>query len=110
MAALFCASLSLFETVNLILFIFTLCSDLVPAISFVGSAGGILTIGAGPLEVGGGGGGALTLRMADTGVSEAGAEGIGGEGGGEAGMGPAEAAGGGGGGGGAAAAGAAAST
>jgi len=38
----------------------TRCSDLVPAISLVGSAGGILTIGAAPPEGGGGGGGAWT--------------------------------------------------
>jgi len=38
-------------------FNFTLCSDLVPAISLVGSDGGSLTTGADPAAAGGGGGG-----------------------------------------------------
>merc|ERR1719289_176725 len=92
-ALVFCASFSL-----LILFIFTLCSLLVPAISVVGSAGGILSTGAAPAAgafggIGGGGG-----RAAN------GAAGRGGGGGGVVGIGAA--AGGGGGGGAAAAAGA----
>ena len=45
--------------------IYHLCSDLVPAISFVGSAGGILTIGATPAaalgDIGTGGGGGREL-------------------------------------------------
>merc|ERR1712212_397540 len=53
-ALVFCASFSL-------LAIFTLCSLLVPAISVVGSAGGILSTGAAPAAgafggIGGGGG------------------------------------------------------
>merc|ERR1719391_619386 len=78
-------------------FIFTLCSDRVPAISLVGSAGGIRTTGAAPGwgrgGIGGGGG-----------RDAIGAAGIGGGGGGEVGMGAAAAAAGGGGGGGGAAA------
>merc|ERR1719447_2007440 len=105
-ALVFCASFSLLAIFNLILFIFTLCSLLVPAISVVGSAGGILNTGATPASgalggIGGGGGRAAK-----------GAAGRGGGGGGVVGMGAAAAAagaaagGGGGGGGGAAAAGA----
>merc|ERR1719184_785405 len=103
-ALVFCASFSLLAIFNLLLFIFTLCSLLVPAISVVGSAGGILSTGAAPAAgpfggIGGGGG-----RAAN------GAAGRGGGGGGVVGIGAAAAAGaaagGGGGGGGAAAAGA----
>merc|ERR1719500_1841225 len=62
-ALVFCASFSLLAIFILILFIFTLCSLLVPAISVVGSAGGILSTGAAPAAgafggIGGGGGGA----------------------------------------------------
>merc|ERR1719317_1920470 len=62
-ALVFCASFSLLAIFNLILFIFTLCSLLVPAISVVGSAGGILSTGAAPAAgalggIGGGGGAA----------------------------------------------------
>merc|ERR1719341_1131759 len=58
-ALVFCASFS--RLAILILFIFTLCSLLVPAISVVGSAGGILSTGAAPAAgafggIGGGGG------------------------------------------------------
>merc|ERR1719239_1502795 len=102
-ALVFCASFSLLAIFILILFIFTLCSLLVPAISVVGSAGGILSTGAAPAAgafggIGGGGG-----RAAN------GAAGRGGGGGGVVGIGAAAAAGaaaGGGGGGAAAAAGA----
>merc|ERR1719233_330230 len=83
MALVFCASFNLLAIFSLMRFILTLCSDLVPAISVVGSAGGILTTGA---------------------VPAAGRGGIGGGGGGVAGIGSAAAAGGGGGGGAAAAA------
>merc|ERR1719362_1969529 len=98
-ALVFCASFSRLAIFILILFIFTLCSLLVPAISVVGSAGGILSTGAAPAAgafggIGGGGG-----RAAN------GAAGRGGGGGGVVGIGAA-AAGGGGGGGGAAASGA----
>merc|ERR1719430_2050343 len=60
-ALVFCASFSLLAIFNLILFILTLCSLLVPAISVVGSAGGILSTGAAPAAgafggIGGGGG------------------------------------------------------
>merc|ERR1719341_457395 len=60
-ALVFCASFSLLAIFILILFIFTLCSLLVPAISVVGSAGGILSTGAAPAAgafggIGGGGG------------------------------------------------------
>ena len=101
MAVVFCASLSRFATVSRIRFILTRCSERVPAISFVGSSGGILTMGAGPEAADAASGAG---RMADTGVSERGAVGMGGAGGGAVGTGPADdAAGGGGGGGGAAA-------
>merc|ERR1712172_119169 len=58
-ALVFCASFSLLAIFNLIRFIFTLCSLLVPAISVVGSAGGILSTGAAPAAgaLGGIGGG-----------------------------------------------------
>merc|ERR1719180_389241 len=105
-AFVFWASFSLLAIFNLIRFIFTLCSLLVPAISVVGSAGGILSTGAAPAAgalggIGGGGG-----------RDASGAAGRGGGGGGGVGIGAAAAAGaagaaaGGGGGGGAAAAGA----
>merc|ERR1719233_56267 len=97
MALVFCASLSLLAIFSLIRFILTLCSDLVPAISVVGSAGGSLTTGAAPATGRGGmgaGGGRLAI----------GAAGFGGGGGGVAGIGAAAAAAAGGGGGGAAAA------
>merc|ERR1719397_931830 len=60
-ALVFCASFSRLAIFILILFIFTLCSLLVPAISVVGSAGGILSTGAAPAAgafggIGGGGG------------------------------------------------------
>merc|ERR1719462_1066546 len=60
-ALVFWASFSLLAIFSLILFIFTLCSLLVPAISVVGSAGGILNTGAAPAAgalggIGGGGG------------------------------------------------------
>ena len=94
----------------LILFIFTRCSDLVPAISLVGSAGGIRTIGAAPTASTGGGGVGL---IAATGVVAAGPGGGMGAAGGVEGIAPAVGiaaggGGGGGGGGGAAAAGSAA--
>merc|ERR1740128_1615676 len=96
MALVFCASFSLLAIFNLILFILTRCSDLVPAMAVVGSAGGILTTGAAPAEGRGG-------IEAGGGVTFLGAAGMGGGGGGVLGMGAAAAAGGGGGGGGAAA-------
>merc|ERR1719187_2568150 len=61
-ALVFWASFSLLAIFSLILFILTRCSDLVPAICVVGSAGGILTTGAAPAVglggIGAGGGGA----------------------------------------------------
>merc|ERR1719362_1853554 len=99
-ALVFCASFSLLAIFILILFILTRCSDLVPEMPEVGSAGGILTTGAAPAAGRGGIG-------AGGGVTFLGAAGIGGAGGGVLGMGAAAAAGGGGGG--AAAAGAATS-
>merc|ERR1719300_290572 len=63
MALVFWASLRRLAIFCLILFILTLCSDLVPAMALVGSAGGILTTGAAPADglggagAGGGGGG-----------------------------------------------------
>merc|ERR1711971_138867 len=85
-ALVFCASFSLLAIFNLIRFIFTLCSLLVPAISVVGSAGGILSTGAAPAAgvlggIGGGGG-----------RDASGAAGRGGGGGGVAGIGAAGAA------------------
>merc|ERR1719369_463079 len=65
-ALVFCASFNLLAIFIRMRFIFTLCSDLVPAISLVGSAGGNLTTGAAPADgrggkgagaAGGGGGG-----------------------------------------------------
>merc|ERR1711971_1424420 len=81
-ALVFCASFSLLAIFNL-----TLCSLLVPAISVVGSAGGILSTGAAPAAgalggIGGGGGRAAS-----------GAAGRGGGGGGVVGIGAAAAAG-----------------
>jgi len=79
-------------------FNFTLCSDLVPAISLVGSDGGSLTTGADPAAAGGGGGGgrcagvsmACAWRMAATGIEAIGcAGGSGGAEGGAVGIGPA---------------------
>merc|ERR1719266_285225 len=75
-ALVFWASFSLLAIFILILFIFTLCSLLVPAISVVGSAGGILSTGAAPAAgalggIGGGGG-----------LAASGAAGLGGGGGG----------------------------
>merc|ERR1719312_47542 len=96
-ALVFCASLRRLAIFCLILFILTLCSDLVPAMALVGSAGGILTTGAAPADGLGGIG-------AGGGVTFLGAAGIGGTGGGVVGIGAAAAAAGGGGGGGGAAA------
>merc|ERR1719369_2466231 len=68
-ALVFCASFNLLAIFIRMRFIFTLCSDLVPAISLVGSAGGNLTTGAAP-AVGrggngaGGGGGRLAIGAA----------------------------------------------
>ena len=108
MALVFCASFNRPAIFCLIRFILTRCSDLVPAISLVGSAGGIRTTGAAPAAgaAGGGGGG----RMAATGVEATGSVGGLGAAGGAAGMAPAAGAAGaaGGGGGGGAAAGSAA--
>merc|ERR1719470_181741 len=101
MALVFWDSFNLLAILRRMRFIFTRCSDLVPAISVVGSAGGSLTTGAAP-AMGRGGMGAGGGRLA------MGAAGLGGGGGGVAGIGAAAAAGGGGGGGGATAAGAAA--
>merc|ERR1711971_91497 len=76
-ALVFCASFSLLAIFNLIRFIFTLCSLLVPAISVVGSAGGILSTGAAPAAgaagaaAGGGGGGGAAA--AGAGAAAAGA-------------------------------------
>merc|ERR1719447_2748326 len=72
-ALVFCASFSLLAIFNLILFIFTLCSLLVPAISVVGSAGGILNTGAAPAAGGGGGGGGGGAAAAGAGAAAAGA-------------------------------------
>merc|ERR1719300_2057560 len=62
MALVFWASLRRLAIFCLILFILTLCSDLVPAMALVGSAGGILTTGAAPADglggIAAGGGGA----------------------------------------------------
>merc|ERR1719234_2722826 len=105
-ALVFCASFSLLAIFNLILFIFTLCSLLVPAISVVGSAGGILSTGAAPAAgalggIGGGGGRDASGAAAGAGAAAAGAA---------AGAAAAAAAGGGGGGGAAAAGAGAAAT
>merc|ERR1719309_829755 len=86
-ALVFCASFNLLAIFIRMRFIFTLCSDLVPAISLVGSAGGNLTTGAAPADGRGGkgagsGGGRLAI----------GAAGLGGGGGGGGGGGAAAAA------------------
>merc|ERR1719318_109725 len=91
MALVFWASFNLLAIFKRMRFILTRCSDLVPAISVVGSAGGSLTTGAAP-AMGRGGIGAGGGRLA------MGAAGLGG--GGVAGIGAAAAAAGGGGGGG----------
>merc|ERR1719362_999827 len=88
-ALVFCASFSLLAIFILILFILTRCSDLVPEMPEVGSAGGILTTGAAPAAGRGGIG-------AGGGVTFLGAAGMGGAGAGVLGMGAAAAAGGGG--------------
>merc|ERR1719397_1506762 len=72
-ALVFCASFSL-----LAMFILTLCSLLVPAISVVGSAGGILSTGAAPAAgalggIGGGGGRAASGAAGRGGAAAAGA-------------------------------------
>merc|ERR1719309_1310221 len=98
-ALVFCASFNLLAIFIRMRFIFTLCSDLVPAISLVGSAGGNLTTGAAPADGRGGkGAGGCGGRLA------IGAAGLGGGGGGVEGIAAAAAAAGGGGGGGGAAA------
>merc|ERR1719318_261774 len=91
MALVFWASFNLLAIFRRMRFILTRCSDLVPAISVVGSAGGSLTTGAAP-AMGRGGMGAGGGRLA------MGAAGLGGGGGGVAGIGAAAVAGGGGGG------------
>ena len=96
-ALVFWASLSLLAIFILILFILTRCSDRVPAMLLVGSAGGSRTTGAAPTEGRGGSG-------TGGGRDAIGAVGLGGGGGGAVGMGAAAAGGGGGGGGGGAAA------
>merc|ERR1712172_189831 len=89
-ALVFCASFSLLAIFNLIRFIFTLCSLLVPAISVVGSAGGILSTGAAPAAGalggigGGGGGGGVAGIGAAAAAGAAGAAAGGGGGGGAA--------------------------
>merc|ERR1719427_1252653 len=84
-ALVFCASFSLLAIFNLILFIFTLCSLLVPAISVVGSAGGILSTGAaGAAGRGGGGGGVVGIGAAAAAGAAGAAAGGGGGGGGAA--------------------------
>merc|ERR1712212_934465 len=110
-ALVFCASFSRLAIFILILFIFTLCSLLVPAISVVGSAGGILSTGAAPAAGAfggiGGGGGLAANGAAERGGGGGGVVGIGAAAAaGAAGAAGAAAGGGGGGGGGAAAAGA----
>merc|ERR1719209_1144687 len=76
-ALVFCASFSLLAIFVLILFIFTLCSLLVPAISVVGSAGGILSTGAAAAgaagAAAGGGGGGGGAAAAGAGAAAAGA-------------------------------------
>merc|ERR1719320_541044 len=89
-AFVFCASFSLLAIFNLILFIFTLCSLLVPAISVVGSAGGILSTGAAPAAgalggIGGGGGGVVGMGAAVAAAGAGAAAGGGGGGGAAAG-------------------------
>merc|ERR1719470_340458 len=79
MALVFWASFNLLAIFRRMRFILTRCSDLVPAISVVGSAGGSLTTGAAP-AMGRGGMGAGGGRLA------MGAAGLGGGGGGVAGI------------------------
>ncbi len=87
MALVFCASLRVLAIFCRIRFILTLCSDLVPAISLVGSAGGTRTTGEGPDDCGGG-----EARFGSGGgIDEEGPVGIGGVGGGVVGMGSAAA-------------------
>merc|ERR1719504_124688 len=94
-ALVFWASFSLLAIFNLILFIFTLCSLLVPAISVVGSAGGILSTGAAPAAGAlggiGGGGGRDASGAAGRGGGGGGVVGIGGGGAAAAGAGAAAA-------------------
>merc|ERR1719228_1437028 len=80
-ALVFCASFNLLAIFIRMRFIFTLCSDLVPAISLVGSAGGNLTTGAAPADGrggkgAGGGGGRLAIGAAGLGGGGGGVEGI----------------------------------
>ena len=86
MAQVFWASFSVLAIFCLIRFILTLCSDLVPAISLVGSAGGTRTIGAGPVACAAAGEGAGL--GAGGGTDAEGPVGVGGVGGGVVGMGP----------------------
>merc|ERR1712045_972139 len=87
-ALVFCASFSLLAIFNLILFIFTLCPLLAPAISVVGSAGGILSTGAAPAAGAlggiGGGGGVVGIGAAAAAGAAGAAAGGGGGGGGAA--------------------------
>merc|ERR1719153_1527070 len=96
-ASVFCASFNLLAIFIRMRFIFTLCSDLVPAISLVGSAGGNLTTGAAPADGrggkgAGGGGGRLAIGAAGLGGGGGGVEGIAAAGGGGGGGGGAAAA------------------
>merc|ERR1719153_271195 len=96
-ALVFCASFNLLAIFIRMRFIFTLCSDLVPAISLVGSAGGNLTTGAAPADGrggkgAGGGGGRLAIGAAGLGGGGGGVEGIAAAGGGGGGGGGAAAA------------------
>merc|ERR1719228_864604 len=79
-ALVFCASFSLLAIFRRIRFILTRCSDLVPAISLVGSAGGSLTTGAAPAD-GRGGNGAGGGGVDGIGAAAAAAGGGGGGGG-----------------------------
>merc|ERR1719226_244186 len=84
-ALVFCASFRRLAIFILILFILTRCSDLVPAMLVVGSAGGIFTTGAAPAAGRGGmgaGGGVTFLGVAGIGAAAAAAGGGGGGGGG----------------------------
>merc|ERR1719315_1015503 len=88
-ALVFCASFNLLAIFIRMRFIFTLCSDLVPAISLVGSAGGSLTTGAAPADGrggngAGGGGGRLAIGAAGLGGGGGGAAAITGSGAGAA--------------------------
>merc|ERR1719228_2005192 len=79
-ALVFCASFNLLAIFIRMRFIFTLCSDLVPAISLVGSAGGSLTTGAAPADGrggngAGGGGGRLAIGAAGLGGGGGGVDG-----------------------------------